>query len=326
MKKALIWLIGIIAVILVVVLLGGSYFFSNLLINAPTQELAEGAASMEEILADMDIPYEFALPAPEAVSIETGAVTLAGNYYENEAGGDCAVLLLHGYTGTRYGVLQYAPLFWERGCDLLAYDARGHGASTDAYHTYGYYEKDDGVAAYEWLLARSGLPPAQVGLAGVSYGAATVLQMLPLTPNVAFALADSPYQDLRTIVAHQALEQFGSWTAPFVPVAFLISEIRADFDADEVSPLEAVAGATAPILLVHSATDAFTPPSNSQAIYANSSQVLTELQINEWGSEHAADIITDYAAYDALVDGFLAEYDPDFGSGDGQGAEEGVTP
>ncbi|NJN54513.1 MAG: alpha/beta hydrolase [Anaerolineae bacterium] len=144
--------------------------------------------------------------------------------------------LLHGYGGTRYSALQYAPLFWERGCDLLAYDARGHGESSAAFHTYGYYEKQDAVAAYEWLRSRSDLEPGQVGLAGVSYGAATSLQAVPLLPEAAFVLADSSYENLQTIVSKQGVDQFGNWTKLFVPTAFVFASQRADFDVHAVSP------------------------------------------------------------------------------------------
>jgi pimeloyl-ACP methyl ester carboxylesterase len=188
MKSKKLWIVLIfIGVILAGLYLFGSYFFSDQLINRPTQSLA----TSQERMGELGVP-SITLTEPEAVTIEAGDVTLAGNFYQNPLEGDCAVLMLHGYTSTRYGTLQYAPLFWDRGCDLLAYDARGHGESSDAYHTYGYFEKTDGMAAYEWLQERTGLPASKTALAGVSYGAATSLQMLPLLPDVAFVLADSP--------------------------------------------------------------------------------------------------------------------------------------
>ena len=299
--------------LLLAVLFAGSVYFSDLLLDRETSDLASGQVDLQETFAEMGLAGRFSLPAGEEVTIDNGDVVLAGSYFENELDGDCAVLLLHGYTGTRYGALQYAPLFWDRGCHLLAYDARGHGVSTDAFHTYGYYEKEDARAAYDWLLARTALDPAAVGVAGVSYGAATALQMLPLRQDVAFVLADSPYQDFRSIVTYQAEEQFGVWTNAFVPTTFLLSQVQASFDLDEISPRTAVAGATTPILLVHSASDKFTPASHSEAIYANSNQDTTELSINEWGAEHARDILVDYETYAALVDQFLAEHVPDFG-------------
>ena len=313
MKSKLTWIILTLVILLLTVLIAGSLFFSDLLLARETSDLASGRAHLQEAYQEMGVSADFSLPAGEEVIIENGDVQLTGSYFENELDGECAVLLLHGYTGTRYGVLQYAPLFWERGCDLFAYDARGHGESSEAFHTYGYYEKEDARAAYDWLLARTDLAPSQVGVTGVSYGAATALQMLPLRQDVAFVLADSAYQDFRSIVTYQAEEQFGVWTNAFVPTTFLISQIQAGFDLENISPKTAVAGVTTPILLVHSATDDFTPASHSEAIYDNSNQETTELHINEWGAEHARDILVDYETYNALVDQFLAEHVPDFG-------------
>jgi esterase/lipase len=103
------------------------------------------------------------------------------------------------------------------------------------------------------------------------------------------------------------------WTNAFIPTTFILSQLQARFDLEEISPQKAVAGTSTPILLVHSATDEFTPASHSQTIYANSNQETTELAINEWGSEHARDILTDYKAYADLVDRFLDEHAPTFG-------------
>lgn len=309
MKKRTLWIVlGIILIILVGIYLYASYFFSSVLIDAETRTLAEDIAR-----SDRGSYADYSLPEPQDVSIDAGDVTLAGWYFENELDGDCGVLLLHGYTGTRNGVLQYAPLFWERGCDLLAYDARGHGDSSDAYHTYGYHEKDDGKAALDWFMAETGLQESQIGLAGVSYGAATVLQMIPLAEDVAFVLSDSPYQDLNTITEYQANAQFGSIVKPFIGTAFLISELRADFDADEVSPLNGIAAGDIPVFLTHSLQDEFTPATNSEAIFANSDPAITTFFLTDWGASHAASIIVDYDLYKQNVDAFLATYAPDFG-------------
>lgn len=313
MKSKIGWIILGIVALLLVFYLGGSFFFSNVLMTTETQTLAASRERIENAGVQVS-----ALPAPEAVTVELEDTFLSGSFYENPENGECAVLLLHGYTSTRFGTLQYAPLFWERGCDLLAYDARGHGESGDAFHTYGYYEKSDGQLMLEWLRDRTDLPPSRIGLAGVSYGAATVLQMLPLTPDVAFVLADSPYQSLEAIVTHQSTERFGNWVKLFVPGAFFISEMRADFDKDDVSAEAAIAAAQVPVLLIHSQTDEFTPASHSEAIYANSNPETTELYINEWGSPHARDIFTDYDAYSQIVGQFLAEYAPDFGVNSGR--------
>lgn len=314
MKTIALKLISGIFLLLGVVYGGGSLYFANVLINRDTQTLADS----QQRMADLNY-HAAALLQPETVTINGGEVMLAGYFYDYDNAGDgrCAVLMLHGYRSTRYGVLQYADPFWQRGCDLLAYDARGHGQSSDAYHTYGYHEKFDGQAAYEWLLTKTGLPAEDVGIVGVSYGAATSLQMVPILPDAAFVVADSAYQDLPTIVTYQAAEQFGQWTRPFVPGAFFVAQLRADFTAGDVSPQEAVIGANIPILLIHAQADTFTPPSHSETIYAHSNPATTELHLTPYGTAHARSIIDDYEAYKKLVDTFLDDKVPGFGVANG---------
>ncbi len=297
--------------VLVLLLLGayayGSWFFATILIARPTQTLAESAALVKKTPADVG------LPAPLEVTISSGEVTLAGWYFANERDGECGVVLLHGYTSTRYGALNYAPLFWQRGCDLLLYDARGHGESNGRYHTYGYYEKEDARAAALWLAQQAGLPLSQIGLMGVSYGAATSLQAAPLLPEVAFIIADSPYQDLETIVRHQAVQQYGPAVRIMIPGALLVAELRASFDVEAVSPANAAAQAQPPILLIHSRSDTYTPPANSQAIYNSAKPARAVLHLTNWGASHGDDINTNFVGYVALVDQFLQTYAPQFG-------------
>lgn len=306
MKKK--WWIVILVDLLLLVYIGGSWFFSSVLLETETQLLDESISRMESMGIQFD-DY----PEPETITINAGDVSLEGWYYDNPLDGQCAVLMLHGYTSTRAGTMQYAPLFWQKGCDLFAYDARGHGNSTDAYHTYGYHEKNDGMAAYEWVLAETGLEPTQIGLMGVSYGAATSLQMAPLMDDAAFIIADAPYQDVRTIVSQQGVNMFGGWVKAFVPTSFFIADLRADMQSDEISPMNAVAEVNTPILLVHSLQDEFTLSSHSEAIYANANQETILLQLNDWGAPHAADIFERPAEYKAFVDAFLADFAPDFG-------------
>lgn len=312
MKNKLLWGVLILILLFLVIYLAGSAYFANVLIAKETQTLAESQSRMDNALADLP------LPPPEDVTINAGDITLSGWFYDNPKDGACAVLLLHGYASTRIGTLQYAPLFWDKGCDLLAYDARGHGNSSDALHTYGYYEKEDGLAATQWLMTRTGLAEKDIGLAGVSYGAATALQMLPQLPDVAFVLADSPYQDMEAIVEHQGVAQFGSWVTGFLPGGFAIAELRADFEKEAVSPKNAVIGADTPIFLVHALDDKFTPPSHSEAIFTNSNHKITWLEMTDWGATHAQSIIIEPDAYKLMVDEFLSVYAPDFGMSNGR--------
>ena len=227
MRRKVWFVIAVVAALVLIAYFAASWFVSSLAIATPTTPLAEARAQVGE-------PTDFGLPTPEDVAIDTGEVTLRGWYFDNPAEGNCGVMFMHGFTGTRYEALYWAPLFWPHGCDLLAYDHRGHGDSSP------------------------------------------VIRLL-------------------------------------MPGALWVAGLRGHFDVDAVSPETAIAAAKMPVLLIHSRTDNFTPYTHSEAIFANSDQSHTVLHINDWGSPHAADIGTDFDAYQALFEAFLAQYAPDFG-------------
>lgn len=302
------WVLLSIVVVVAGLYFAASAYFANIVIAAPTRTLDESLASSEWGSKDALLD-EFSMPEPEDVSIDAGDVTLSGWYFDNPAQGECAVLFLHGYTGTRTHGLWYTPLFWERGCDLLTYDARGHGDSDEAFHSYGYFEKQDAVAAFDWLANRTQLAPEQIGVIGVSYGAATALQAAPLLPDACFLLADSPYRSLDAILAHQGSDQFGEWVRAFLPGGYVVINLRAGYLASDVAPEDAIADAQTPTFIVHSQQDTFTPPDHSQAIYDNANPDLTTLHLLDWGSPHAAMIAEYPERYADLFDAFVDAYD-----------------
>jgi pimeloyl-ACP methyl ester carboxylesterase len=302
------WVIlAVIVGLLIAAYLAIGWYYSSIAIAPPTRSLEAGQALTGN-------PADYGLPQPEAITIDTGQVTLSGWYFDNPIDGNCGVMFMHGYTGNRYEALYWAPLFWSRGCDLLAYDHRGHGESSKAFLTYGVNEKEDALAARNWFAERSGLDTSRIAVGGVSYGAATALQMAPQIPDAPFVLADSSYRSMPAIMRVQADALLGPALGGLLtPGALWIAGLRADFDPAAAAPEATVAAAQMPILLIHSRTDNFTPYTHSEAIYANSDQSRTVLHVNDWGSPHAADIATDFAAYEALFTAFLAQYVPDFG-------------
>jgi pimeloyl-ACP methyl ester carboxylesterase len=306
MRRKGLWLLLGIVVLLAAAYLAAGWYFSELLLSGPTESIAEARG-------DGDTPAQFGLPEPEEVRIPAGEVTLAGWYFDNPADAGCGLLFLHGFTGTRYHALNWAPLFWERGCDVLAYDHRGHGDSTPAFHTFGFYEKQDALAAVEWFEQRAGLEQSQIGVFGVSYGAATALQLAPLAPDLAFVAADAAYSEMEEIVGYQARQMFPALAPLLLPAALGIAERRADFDVQAVAPERTVAEARMPVLLIHSLTDEYTFSTHSEDIYANSDPSRTVLHLTDWGAPHGRDILTDFTAYRRLVDDFLRQYAPGFG-------------
>lgn len=306
MKRGLIWALAILGFLLIGIYGFASWYFSGIIIESPTRSLVEATQ-------DEAPPTALGFPEPESVSIDAGDVSLAGWFFKNPADAGCGVVFLHGYRSTRYQVVTFTPSLWKRGCDVLAYDARGHGDSSDAYHTFGYYEKQDAVAALDWLSARTGLPYGKLALFGISYGAATSIQAAPDVPDLGFIIADSPYSEMTEIVAYQGRQMFPSLAPIVEPGALLMTELRTGMDVQQTAPEETVAAAAMPILLIHSLTDEYTFSTHSEDIYANSNKDRTVLHLTDWGAAHGADVTVNPAGYEKLITDFLAEYAPDFG-------------
>ncbi|MCP9486131.1 MAG: alpha/beta fold hydrolase [Gaiellaceae bacterium MAG52_C11] len=255
----------------------------------------------------------FGLPQPETTTIAGDGVTLASWYFENPRRSGCAVVMLHGFGGGRAEVIAPTPIFWRRGCHLLLYDARGHGESSPALLSFGAHERQDLRLAIEWLADRTGLPRSRIGLIGWSYGAATAIQAASELSEIAFVVADSSFSSLGDIARVQAEEQFGAWARIFVPGALLVSGLRAGFDARDAAPVDAIRAVRAPVLLVHSRQDGFTPVGHSELIYARANRARTRLVIPDWEAGHARSYTEAPLAYTAVVDRFLAELVPEFG-------------
>jgi pimeloyl-ACP methyl ester carboxylesterase len=101
-------------------------------------------------------------------TVTRGGVTLAGN----DVGAGPAVALAHGLTATRRYVVMGSSALERGGHRVLAYDARGHGASSPAESPQAYRYEDLG-ADLEAVLDHAGAE--RVVLAGASMGAHTLI-------------------------------------------------------------------------------------------------------------------------------------------------------
>lgn len=286
----------VLAVLLAVLYGAISWAFSDKLIATPAQPFGT-----------VD-PARYGLPKPAVVDVPGNGVTLASWYFENPRHARCAVIMLHGFGGARAEVLGAAPIFWDRGCDLLLYDSRGHGDSSPALLTFGPHEKDDLAAAIEWLSRRSNLRDDRIGLIGWSYGAAVAIQAAATVTGIGFVVADSSYSSLADIARVQAGRQFGGWAKVFVPGALWIAGERAGFDPGDASPVRAIRRVKAPVLLIHSRQDGFTPYQQSERIYAASDPSRTRLVIPSWAAPHAQSYTRSPAAYTRIVDRFILDF------------------
>ena len=118
-------------------------------------------------------PFQVARTLPDG-----GELLLDGEI----AGEGPPVVLLHGLSATRRNVVQGSRALLRRGYRLIAYDARGHGASSPAPS----YTYPDLIEDLEAVLAELGVD--RVALVGSSMGAATAMAFAMRHPDRAAAV------------------------------------------------------------------------------------------------------------------------------------------
>jgi len=184
-----------------------------------------------------------------------------------------AVIVLHGVSDNRGGMIGYAQLLLAHGLTVLMPDARAHGASDGTVATYGLLERQDIASWYQFLVEHAH-PQCIFGF-GESMGAAQLLQSLSAGVRFCAIAVESPFANFREIAYDRMGQPFhlGPWFGrtvlrPLVEAAFLRARWKYGLDMQLVSPEDSAAGANAPILLIHGQEDSNIPVRHSREIHA----------------------------------------------------------
>ena len=142
------------------------------------------------------------------------------------------VFVLHGIRDSKASMRGWGEMLARAGYRAVLVDSRGHGRSTGDWLTYGVNESRD-LAQVLDLLASRGQVAGEVGVMGISYGAATAIQWAGLDARVKAVIAVAPFASLRDVVP-------GYSPVP-LPDAFLrraidLAGLRGGFDPDAASP------------------------------------------------------------------------------------------
>jgi uncharacterized protein len=185
-------------------------------------------------------------------------------------GADAGVVLVHGRNSSR--TREFDGRFAELGVALQAegyhvvmLDLRGHGVSGEGRFTFGRFERLDVLAAVDHLEAL-GVPPGQVGVLGVSMGAASVIGAAAEDARIGGLWADAGYANIAPVIRAEWPEASGL-PLVFWHAARLAHRIRFGFDLAASRPAgELPFVAPRPIQLVHGTADRLVPFEHALAL------------------------------------------------------------
>jgi alpha-beta hydrolase superfamily lysophospholipase len=218
------------------------------------------------------------------------------------------ILLFHGVSDNRTGVLGHAEILLRHGYNILVMDSRGHGESGGAMATYGWRERYDTVSITNALYSTEKVH--HLGALGVSMGAAIALQSAAVEPRIEGVVAEDPFADLREVSYDYAGLDFSPLLGRtlFRPATlFAMAEMAkaGGFQPDDVSPRRAVAVRPFPILLICGTRDHRIPCRHAHLIYENA-HGPKELWI-VGGAEHASALGHSPAEYEDRVINFFTK-------------------
>ncbi|MEM0940825.1 MAG: alpha/beta fold hydrolase [Bacteroidota bacterium] len=302
LKKILITLF----ILLIALYVGISYTLSNRVLTPES--------SMERTLNDIPIYWNTTfeemmslLPKPEELTLQGyEEIPLHGQYFNVSDSAQCLFIFSHGWGRNWPNMLKYVPMVEDCRCDILMYDHRVHGGSGGKYPTGGIKESKDLIAVTEWANENKGYQWDQMAWFGSSWGGATVLTAGAEDQNVAFIVADSPFQDWYSAIFERAIEDYGSGIAFIAPGVMQVVNLRAGVDYKEANALEKTKEIVEPVLLIHSKGD----PETNSVQSVNISKNLNEKSVfhhTHWGNKHVMDVVNNTNEMRKILMDFIRE-------------------
>ena len=241
------------------------------------------------------------------------------------------VIITHGYTDNRFGMLKYMKLYLDRGYNCVIYDLRGHGENAPAPCSYSIREGKD---LYAMILdTRTRYPQLKVlGLHGESLGAASTVSVLGYqiwakadriaaadgSMPVDFAVADCGFADIENVLEGAFIRMLrargktgerpvttamAAQARMAVACAGAASKVLYGYSFSEMKPITHLAANTVPLLFLHGEEDAFILPENSRRM-AEATPGLSEFHLLP-GAGHAESVLKQPELYREYLYAFL---------------------
>jgi fermentation-respiration switch protein FrsA (DUF1100 family) len=175
------------------------------------------------------------------------------------------VLLLPGVRANRLSMVDRARFLRSAGYSTLLIDFQATGETKGDRITFGWKENRDVLAAVEFI--RRMQPADRIGIIGSSLGGAAALLADP-PPKVDALILEAVYPTIEIATTNRLqnyLGLIGRWSAPL----FLKQlRIRLGVSADDLRPIDHIAKASCPILVINGEKDRNTRPEDARLLFS----------------------------------------------------------
>jgi len=224
---------------------------------------------------------------------------IKGDFSINEANKGI-IVLPHGYSWNREGMLKYAQFYYKNGFSIVLYDQRTHGESTFKYTTMGYLESLDICDVVSWLREKYG-KNIPIGIHGESMGAASTMMSLKHNPNIQFAIEDCGYHSLTDLIIHQV-----HGLKFLLCGCNIVLKIHEKYRLNYVNPSKNASESNIPMLIIHGEADGFVPFAHSSVVYEENKHHAEIYTVPN--AKHAESYETDPVKYEEVVMAFINKH------------------
>ncbi len=159
-------------------------------------------------------------------------------------------------------------MVWPALCRLqvmvLAFDFRGHGASSGRTATFGMRERHDLLAAAQFLDQIE--PDLPTGIVGISYGAGVTLQTLPNLANIKAVWLDSPFVNFQAVAQNHFRHLPSPLRDPFFHALTWVARFDSGLDLEATNALPGLHDLQVPLHIVHGEEDDLVPSDGSKEL------------------------------------------------------------
>ncbi len=201
------------------------------------------------------------------------------------------VLHTHGNAGHLAYHIAFVEWLTDAGFNVLLFDYRGYGRSTDAGRLVRSMLLADAHAALDYLLTRPDVDPARVGLFGFSMGGVVGLNLAAERPELRAIVAAAPFSTWRGVASDYA--------GPLGPLL-----IPAGLDAKDA----ATRLGDRPLLIVHGSHDGVVSVRHAEIVAEAASRAgVPTRAMYQPGADHER-LLTDHPEVQRAIEAFLSEH------------------
>lgn len=194
--------------------------------------------------------------------LSTDGLEIAGWFLPSKLSNK-VIILVHGMNSSRTAEFdghfpEFGAALEQEGFTILMIDLRGHGQSGDARFTFGLTERRDVIGAVNWLKSK-GYKPQNIGVLGVSMGAATAIGAAAEDIDIGALVIDSGYAQVYPVMQHN-WRNVSRLPDIFLPSTMMFGSLLTGLDLNSSKPVNEIGYISPrPILIIHGVSDPFIP-------------------------------------------------------------------